>query len=123
MKTRKYVVFSPPEIARWEISALFVERNVIWLALDHFGEDISTSPGGLVRWNRNDHNVRHYSLEFVVDKIRRDVNDSSRLVLRTRAGYALFLNGNLQRFRVEQSSNGKETIIPIKRFPPPPSHQ
>ena len=50
--TRKYTLFSPPEVARYEISAILVEPERVWIALDHFGEDISTSPGGLVRWNR-----------------------------------------------------------------------
>jgi hypothetical protein len=51
MSRREYHLFSPPEIARWEVSALLVEPDAVWLPLDHFGEDISTSPVGLIRWD------------------------------------------------------------------------
>lgn len=45
--TRAYTIFRPPEVARNEASAILVEANTVWLGLDRFGEDISTSPGGL----------------------------------------------------------------------------
>jgi hypothetical protein len=123
MTARKYVLFSPPEIAPWEISALLVESDAIWLALDHFGEDISTSPGGLIRWDRNNRRVHRYSLEFVVDHIRPGTTDRAMLFLSTRGGYALFRNGEVQRFRVHKFPGGPERAVPIDRFPPPPSHQ
>lgn len=123
MNTRKYVLFTPPQIAPWETSALLVEPNTIWLALDHFGEDISTWPGGLLQWDRSTQHVRRYPLEFVVTNIRRDVNNRSSLLLTTFNGYARLLsNGELQRFRVTKLSNGQESVTPIRRFPPPPSH-
>jgi hypothetical protein len=96
------VLFSPPEIARWEVSALLVEADAIWLALDHFGEDISTSPGGLIRWSRDDHHVQYYPLEFVIDRVRRDTRNPAILFLATRGGDALFQNGNVQRFLVQK---------------------
>lgn len=110
--TRRYMLFSPPEVAPYEISAILVERERVWLGLDRFGEDISTSPGGLVRWNRLTHEIQRYPLEFVVDSIRVE-GDSLRL--KTRDGYALFRDGDLRRFL----ANGK----PIAKFPPPPTHQ
>lgn len=118
MMTRKYVVFSPRKIARWEISALLVEPDAVWLALDSFGEDISRSPGGLVRWDRNNHRILHYSLEFVVDRIRRNIGNSSALFLMTHGGYALLQDGKVDRFRVEKTPNGKKAAVRIKRFPP-----
>jgi hypothetical protein len=121
--TRKYLIFSPPEIARWEISALLVEPDIVWVALDTFVEDISRFPGGLIRWDRGDHRVQHYSLEFVVIHIRLDSKDSSTLVLTTHGGYALFKNGLVQRYRIEKSPAGKDVAVRINRFPPPPSKQ
>lgn len=120
MKTRRYVLFSPPEIARWETSALRVEADAVWLALDRFGEDVSTSPGGLMRWSRGDHGVRFYPLEFVISRIGRDMKSPDWLLLETREGYALFREGEVQRFRVESTANGKKTAVRIARFPPPP---
>src|ERR1035437_5760272 len=84
--TRQYQLFSPPEVAPYEISALFVEADVAWLALEHFGEDISTFPEGLVRWNKATHQVRRYPIEFVVSGIARN---GTSLRLTTSEGYAL----------------------------------
>jgi hypothetical protein len=109
--TRRYTLFSPPEVARYEISAILLEPESVWIALDRFGEDISRSPGGLVRWNRMTHEIQKYPLEFLIDSIR--VADDS-LRLKTRHGYALFRDGELRRFL----TNGK----PIAKFPPPPTH-
>jgi hypothetical protein len=110
--TRRYTLFSPPDVARYEISAILVEPDRAWIALDQFGEDISTSPGGLVRWNRTTHETRKYPLEFGINGIRVE-GDSLRL--KTRDGYALFRDGNVSRFL----TNGR----PIAKFPPPPTHQ
>jgi hypothetical protein len=121
MQTCKYVLYSPRSVARWEISALLVEPETVWLGLDHFGEDISTAPGGLIRWDRNSHRVQHYPLEFIVQHLRRDKDHSSTLVLTTPKGYALFQNGQVRRFRVEQTPDGRRIAVSIKRFPPAPS--
>jgi hypothetical protein len=109
--TRTYTLFSPPEVARYEISAILVEPDRVWLALDQFGEDISRSPGGLVRWNRMTHEIHKYPLEFGVDSIRAEGN---LLRLKTREGYALFRDDEIRRFL----TNGR----PIAKFPPPPTH-
>jgi hypothetical protein len=98
-------------VAAYETSAILVENNVVWLGLDRFGEDISTSPGGLVRWNRTTRETRHYALEFEIDRIRRE-GDSLRFS--TRYGYALFRGGQVRRY----SRSGK----PMTKFPPPPTH-
>ncbi|MDQ6700135.1 MAG: hypothetical protein M3Z36_08105 [Acidobacteriota bacterium] len=109
--TRRYTLFSPPEVARYEISAILVEPERVWIALDRFGEDISMSPGGLVRWNRTTHEIRKYPLEFGVNGIR---VEGDSLHLKTHDGYALFRDGVLRRFL----TNGR----PIAKFPPPPTH-
>jgi hypothetical protein len=109
--TRKYTLFSPPEVARYEISAILVEPGRVWIALDRFGEDISRSPGGLVRWNRTTQEIQKYRLEFGVVGIQLE-GDSLRL--KARDGYALFRDGRLRRFLAD----GR----PIAKFPPAPTH-
>src|SRR5579864_3122223 len=109
--SRTYTLFSPPEVARYEISAILVEPDRVWIALDRFGEDISKSPGGLVRWNRMTHEIQKYPLEFVVESMQAD---GASLRLKTRDGYALFQDGDLRRFL----ANGR----PIAKFPPEPTH-
>lgn len=108
---RQYVLFSPPEVANYEVSAILVERDSVWLGLDSFTEDISTVPGGLVRWDRSTHASHFYPLEFAITKIQRE---SDALRLETRYGHALFRDGKIRRFL----SNG----IPVATFPPPPTH-
>lgn len=109
--TRGYTLFSPPEVAPYEIGAILVEPETVWVALDTFTEDISKIPGGLVRWNRMTHENQKYPLEFVVDSIRRE---GESLRLKTRGGYALFRDGEIHRFL----ANGRS----IANFPPPPTH-
>jgi hypothetical protein len=107
---REYALFSPPEVARYEISAILVEPNWIWVALDRFGEDISKAPGGLVRWNRATHEARKYDLEFNVESIRAE---GESLRLKTRDGYALFRDGEIRRFL----ASGR----PVAKFAAPPT--
>lgn len=109
--TRKYTLFSPPEVAAYEISAILVTPETVWLGLDEFIEDISKAPGGLVQWNRETHAVHKYPLEFEVNSIRRE---GDLLRLETRNGYALLRGDKVLRFL----TSGK----PIARFPPPPTH-
>jgi hypothetical protein len=109
--TRSYKLFSPPEVARSEISAILVQPDRVWLALDQFGEDISKVPGGLVRWDRMTHAAQRYPLEFELNSIRAE-RDSLRL--ETRGGYALFRDGVLRRFLADGT--------PIAKFPPPQTH-
>lgn len=107
---RQYTLFSPPEVAPYEVSAILVEPDAVWLGLDSFTEDISTVPGGLVRWDRATHATHFYPLEFAITKIQRQ---GDALRLETRYGHALFRDGIVRRFL----SNG----IPVRTFPPPPS--
>jgi len=109
--TRQYTLYSPPAVAPYQIGAILVEEDRVWLALDRFGEDISTSPGGLVQWNRATHEIKKYPLEFVVSRICAQ-GDSIRLT--TRDGYALLRDGKLSRFLASG--------LPIQKFPPPPTH-
>ncbi len=108
--TREYTLFFPPEVAPYEIGAILVEPETVWLALDRFCEDISKSPGGLIRWNRKTHAIQKYPIEFVVDSIRRE-GDSIRL--ETRDGYALLRDGEIRRFL----ANGRS----ISKFSPSPT--
>jgi hypothetical protein len=121
--TRKYTLFSPPEIAEYEIRSLLVRKDVVWLGLDEFVEDISTVPGGLLRWDRGNHNMKKFPLEFVVMKIRLDNKDPDTLILTAPDGYAVFRDGVVQRYQIQKSPDGKETAIAIKKFPPPPTMQ
>ena len=108
--TRRYALFSPPEVAPYEVSALLVKPDFVWLALDSFGEDVSTAPGGLVQWNRATHVIRRYPVDFDVTRIRAE---GSSLRLETRDGYALLHGNQIRRFL----KDGRE----VASFPARPS--
>jgi hypothetical protein len=109
--TRSYTLFSPPEVVDYEVSAILIQPDAVWLGLDVFEEDISTSPGGLLRWDLATQKAQKYPLEFVIQDIQAE-GDSLRL--KTRNGYALFHDGEVHRFL----ANGR----PIAKFAPPPTH-
>lgn len=109
---RKYVLYSPPEIARRETGALLVEQDAVWLGMDQFGEGPATEPDGLLRWDRRFHQARRYPLDFVVSKIRRARQQPDTLVLTTVGGYALFRDGHVRRF---QTLEGKEKAVDVRR--------
>jgi hypothetical protein len=108
---RRYTLFSPQEVAPYEVSAILVQPHAVWLGLDQFVEDISTVPGGLLRWDRATQTAQKYPLEFAISKI--EVEGES-LRLKAREGYALFRDGEFHRFL----ANGR----PIAKFAPPPTH-
>jgi len=115
---RQYRLFSTAEVAPYEIRAMLVEPDCVWVALDHFGEDISRFPGELVRWDRKTQVAQRYSVEFVVTEIARE-GESLRLT--TGGGYALLTGVTLRRFRTQTIAGGRTATTPIDRFPPPPS--
>lgn len=79
-----------------EVSAILVEPDAVWLALDHFGEDISTAPGGLAVWNRRTRAIQRSPLEFNISSMTRT---GGALRLTTNGGYALFeYGGQVRRF-------------------------
>jgi len=117
--TRQYQLFTPPEVGPWEVSAILVEKNNVWLGLDHFGEDISTFPGGLVRWDRQTEGARRYPLEFVVNSIERRGN---LLHLGASRGYAELQNDVIRRFEIRRNEAGVSIVVPVAKFPPPPTH-
>ncbi len=111
MSNRTYTLFSPPEVARYEISAILVQPDCVWLGLDQFVEDVSKVPAGLVRWDRSAQTIQRYPLEFLVNRIRAS-GDSLRL--ETPGGFAILRAGAIRRFRADGT--------PIAKFPRPPTH-
>lgn len=50
MTARRYVIFSPPAVRDYSVSALLVEEDTLWLGLKHRGE-YGDHSGGLLRWD------------------------------------------------------------------------
>ena len=58
---RKFVVYSPPEIVSWSVSALAVNDREVWLGLVHHGE-WGDSSGGLLRYERKSGKAQRFDL-------------------------------------------------------------
>jgi len=67
---RAFKIYATPEIRCWSVSAILVEADAVWLALDHRGE-YGNYPGGLLRWDRKTEQVRHLPLDQVGMSIAR----------------------------------------------------
>ena len=67
-ETRKYRLYSPPQIHRWSVSAILVEPEFIWLALYRRGEYGNTA-GGLLRWDRKAEQAHHFDAGTVITAI------------------------------------------------------
>ena len=65
---RKYVLFSPPEIRDWSVSALLVEDDVVWLGRYRRPEGAEKS-GGLLRYEIESGSVRVLDVGEVIRQI------------------------------------------------------
>lgn len=63
-QTRRYVIFSPPAVRGWSVSALLVEKDTVWLGLQERGEWGGAS-GGLLRWDRAGRPARLFDTPLV----------------------------------------------------------
>jgi hypothetical protein len=95
--TRKYVLFSPPEVRAWSVSAILVEEDAVWLTLAHRGE-YGDSGGGVLRWDRETQKTTRYSLRPVATAIARY---QDKLYFGTWDGIAVLDGNRLRRFFVD----------------------
>jgi hypothetical protein len=68
--TTSYYLYAPPEIANWSVSAILVEPDAVWLALDRRGE-FGNYPGGLLLWDRNTQAVRRWEMPWIATGVAR----------------------------------------------------
>lgn len=109
--SRKYVLFSPPEIIDWSVDALLSEGDDLWLALGQFTEGYGRS-GGLLRWNISTGQARRFETGCRVHQIIRHGN---RLLLATDLGVAILENGNLQLYAINRTGDGTYNTVLVKR--------
>lgn len=105
--TGQYILFSPPEVRRWSISAILVESDAVWVALVHRGEYGDTG-GGLLRWDRSSQRVKQYPVSPVVHAMARY---QGRLYLGTSDGVAVLQDGPARQFFVDVGMDGKRQVV------------
>ncbi|MEO7145979.1 MAG: hypothetical protein ABI165_21000, partial [Bryobacteraceae bacterium] len=102
-RSRSYRIYSPPEIRRWSVSAILVETDSIWMALDHRGE-YGNYAGGLLCWNRQTHQFRGFKVHTVITGV---VRGGDALYL-TAADGILVLHGDaIESYFVDRSADGR----------------
>lgn len=105
--TRRYVLFSPPEVKDYSASALLVEPETVWLGLTRGGE-YRGFPGGLLRFDRTTHTAAVISLPELIFDIARL---GSHLVMATEFGIAVYDGASLRRYFVDETTSGRLRIV------------
>ena len=105
---RKYHLFTPPEIAGWSVSAIDVESEAVWMALEASGE-YGGSSGGLLRYDRKSGAVRR--LEFPDIGVQ-FIHAGGKLLAATDFGIAVVEGGGVKRYFVDRTSDGRLRVAP-----------
>lgn len=113
-EAKRYVLFSPPEIIPWSVSALFVDERNIWLGLMHQGE-WGDSSAGLLKYHRNSGWTKEFDLgENYGYQIIHEIKSKRRgfeTYLATNAGLFVARNNRLTRYFFEPMLDGRVEII------------
>lgn len=100
---KKFTFLKIPEIVDWSVSALLVEDQALWAALESVGEG-AAMPGGLLRHDLRTSTTRIYRVKDPIYVIRRSAD---ALVLATTNGIYVLKADHLTRHRPEPNIEGK----------------
>jgi hypothetical protein len=106
--TGTHHLYAPPEIQRWSVSAILVEPDFLWLALDHRGE-YGNYEGGLLRWDRRTEQATHYNVHGIVGSI---ASQGDRLFLGAEDGMIVLRGEQIQSYFVDRAADGSYRIAP-----------
>ena len=113
--TRKYKIYSPPEILDWSISAMHLSPNDIWFALMNRGE-WGSSGGKVLRFDRRTESVKLYSLfdEAVAIGF---VPLHDQIAVASNFGITLIApqTGQVQNYFLDIAPNGKLRVLEARR--------
>jgi hypothetical protein len=101
--TASYHLYAPPEIAAWSVSAILVEPDCVWLALDRRGE-YGNYPGGLLRWDRNTQTVRRWEMPWIATGMARS---GDAICLGLTNGVAVLRDDRLVSYFVDRAPAGQ----------------
>ena len=94
-------------IRKWSVSAILVEPECVWLALDHRGE-YGNYPGGLLRWDRKTATVRMFKVETVVTGM---VEASGTVYLGATDGIVTVKGEQVASYFVDARADGKYQVV------------
>ena len=104
---KKYVVFSPAELADWSASALLVEDEVVWVGRIRHPEGSAFS-GGLLRYERDSGGAEEFDIGEVIFQMKRW---QGSLYLATANGLYILQDDRLTRYVFEPTLDGGTAIF------------
>ncbi len=107
--TKKFTLFSPPEIVKWSVSALLVEGDTVWAGLKRRPEGAEYS-GGLLRYDLSTKMAKVFPVEEVVFSI---VRAGEALYLGSANGVYVLREGRLARYVFEPALDGNYGIVGV----------
>jgi hypothetical protein len=108
--TGKYKLLSPPEIADWSVSAMFVGPEAVWMGLVWNGET-GNSSGGLLRFDRASETVARFAFPDVAFAIERA---GDRVLVAGDSGIGIVEDGRVRRFFLDRMSDGRWRVVEAK---------
>jgi len=106
-ETRRFVIYSPPEIRDWSVTAILVAGNNVWMATSTAGE-YTFLPHGLLQWEIAERRVHSYGFDAVVHSMTQYRND---LYLATDEGIAVLTKQGFRRYLIDMTRDGRHRII------------
>jgi hypothetical protein len=106
-ETKRFRMFSPPEVKRWATSAILVQPDAVWLALEKRGE-YNNAGFGVVRYDRRANTVTRFDLGGSIGQ--RFTTFSDRVVLAVEDGIFIFRGNDVKGYIVDQTTDGRLRI-------------
>lgn len=109
----RFTMFTGDAIADWSASALHVERDAAWVALELVGEAPRSDPGGIVRFDRRSATFERVTNGGGVGRQFIRVGDS--LLLVTDTGVSVVRDGRATHFIVDRTTDGRLRVVDSMR--------
>lgn len=103
---RRYVLFSPPEIRNYSVSALCVTGNVLWMATHQSSEYVGY-PGSLLQFEIAEKRIRSYPFESLVQQM---ISYKDVLYFACQEGIAVFKNRRFYRYLIDKTLDGNYQV-------------
>ena len=106
-ETRRFVIYSPPEIRNWSVTSILVAGNNVWMATATAGE-YTYLPHGLLQWEIAERRIHSFGFDEVVHSMTQYRDD---LYLASDEGIAVLTKQGFRRYLIDMTRDGRHRII------------
>jgi hypothetical protein len=106
-ETRRFVIYSPPEIRNWSVTSILIAGNNVWMATSA-ADEYTFLPHALLQWEIAERRVHSYEFDAVVHSMTQYRND---LYLATDEGIAVLTKKGFRRYLIDMTRDGRHRII------------